>query len=190
METTTNKINEIIPMAEESSTFDEETMGTPEYSARKTFIADMYEDTLDLELLRNVTEHIVKTNKSMKISDKHLQWRSFGFVPRSNNHALRIIVRNFIAFVPREISIRHGEHGLLSIEHLSNRRFENNPQPINLIMQHRTDNKEIWDVDLTMRKRKSKQQIGSLANELSNVMSRWRFSNLERRKRNGFISFA
>ena len=189
MDTTNNNINEEIPMAEEPSPFDEGIMDTPGYSARKTFIADKYEGTLDMELLRNVTEHIVETNKSMKSSEKHLQWRSFGFVPISNNHALRVIVRNFIAFIPKEIYIRYGEHNLLSIEHLSNRRFDNNLQPMNLIIQHKTDDKEIWDIDLTMRKQKSKPPISALTNELNNVMFKWRISNSGRRRKHSFITF-
>ena len=123
-----------------------------EISSPKVFSAKIFDGKLDKDLLCDVAEYILEANKVIKTNAKYLQWRAIGFTPKSNNHALRVMAKTFVDFIPQEIVIRYGDHELLYFEHLSNRRFESNLQPANVITNIEADGKEIWQLNLQMTK--------------------------------------
>ena len=109
-------------------------------------------DKIDFELVQNVADFILKTNSSLKIENKYLQWRARAIVPRSNDHAIRFILKEFLDFIPRKIQVRKFENDMMMICHLSVRRFPRNLRPINRIKITKKEDVDCWTINLKLRK--------------------------------------
>ena len=62
-------------------------------------------DNIDLPMLQEVADFVVTSNKTIKTDEKFLQWRAIAIIPRSNDHALRFILKTFLEYIPRNIKI-------------------------------------------------------------------------------------
>ena len=109
-------------------------------------------DKLDYDLIKNVADFILQTNEPLKIENKFLQWRAIAIVPRSNDHAIRFMLKEFLDFIPRKIQVRKFENNMMMIVHLSVRRFPRNLRPLNRVQNTKSEDAECWKIDLKLRK--------------------------------------
>ena len=112
----------------------------------------------DYRLISEIGNHLVSANRSIDIKSEYLTWRGSALVPKSNEHAIRYLVKVFRQYVPREIQFERLPNNMLLILHKSVIRFQFYKHMVARLDHEVNDNYEDWNIDVSFRTPQSRKR--------------------------------
>ena len=112
----------------------------------------------DHRLLTEIGNHLLQLNRSIDIKSEYLTWRGSAIVPKSNEHAIRYLVKIFRQYIPREIQFERLPNNMLLILHRSVIRFQFYKHMVTNLDHSIKDNYEDWYINVSFHSQKSRKR--------------------------------
>ena len=124
----------------------------------KTFRGRNVDLGYDHKLLTEIGKFLVNENQSIEVKSEYLTWRGAAIVPKSNEHAIRFLIKLFRQYVPREIQFERLPNNMMLILHKSVIRFQFYQFMVTELDHSVHDNSENWNINVSFRNSRTRKR--------------------------------